>query len=228
MSNRTASRPALSPERIVVAAAAVADREGLHGVSMRTVGRELGVEAMSLYHHVAGKEALLDRLADWLMSQVEHPAPDGDWRGGLHARAHSSRAVLGAHPWGTSLLESRRTPGVALLAGLEAVQAALRAGGFSVRLAAHAFSVLDAYVYGFVATEQQLPFEPGGDAEAMIEEMGASLQQFPALAEVAAEPVTGKDYAYGDEFAWGLELVLEGFATRLAAERAAGPAPDSR
>ncbi|GEK81059.1 TetR/AcrR family transcriptional regulator C-terminal domain-containing protein [Agrococcus baldri] len=219
--------PALTPERVVVAAAAVADRAGLHGVSMRSVGRELGVEAMSLYHHVAGKESLLDLLADWLMAQIDPPPADGDWRAGLHARAHSSRAALGAHPWGLSLLESRRTPGLSLLAGHDAVLAALRAGGFSVRLAAHAFSVLDAYVYGFVGTEQQLPFEPGDGADAMIQEMDESLTRFPALAELAAELVTGKDYAYGDEFEWGLELVLDGLAARLADERAAS-APDSR
>lgn len=204
---------------------------------MRSVGRELGVEAMSLYHHVAGKEPLLDRLADWLMAQVEHPSPDGDWRRGLHARAHSSRTVLRAHPWGAALLESRRSPGIALLEGHEAVLAALRAGGFSVRLAAHAYSVLDAYVYGFVGTEQQLPFEPGSGADAMIQEMEQSLAAFPALAELAAELVTGKDYAYGDEFEWGLTLVLDGFAARLAEEGAAedaaaaaapAAAPDSR
>lgn len=226
--NRAAAKPALSPERIVEAAAAVADRGGLHGVSMRSVGRELGVEAMSLYHHVEGKEALLDRLADWLMSQIEHPAPGVDWRAGLHTRAHSARAVLGAHPWGTSLLESRRSPGLPLLEGHEAVQAALRAGGFSVRLAAHAFSVLDAYVYGFVGSEQQLPFEPGDGADAMIQEMEQSLERFPALSELVAELVTGKDYAYGDEFEWGLELVLDGFSAKLAEERAATRPPDSR
>lgn len=224
MPKQAAAKPALSAPRIVAAAAAVADREGLAGVSMRSVGRELGVEAMSLYHHVAGKEALLDLLADWLMSQVEHPAPDGDWRGGLRTRAHSSRTVLSAHPWGTSLLESRRSPGFALLVGHEAVQAALRAGGFSVRLAAHAFSVLDAYVYGFVGSEQQLPFEPGG-AQEMMGELAPMLERFPALTELVAELVVGKDYAYGDEFEWGLELVLDGFAAKLAEERGA---PDSR
>ena len=161
MTKRSAAKPGLTVERIVEAAAAVADREGLPGVSMRSVGRELGVEAMSLYHHVEAKEALLDHLADWLMAQIEHPVPDGEWRTGLGARARSSRALLAAHPWGSSLLESRRSPGPAVLAGHEAVLAALRAGGFSVRLAGHAFSVLDAYVYGFVGTEQQLPFEPG-------------------------------------------------------------------
>ncbi|MCH1882384.1 TetR/AcrR family transcriptional regulator C-terminal domain-containing protein [Agrococcus sp. ARC_14] len=217
---KAAVKQSLSADRIVVAAAAVADRDGLVGVSMRSVGRELGVEAMSLYHHVAGKEALLDLLADWLMAQIEAPTADGDWRAGLHARAHSSRAALGAHPWGLSLLESRRSPGLALLRGHEAVQAALRAGGFSVRLAAHAFSVLDAYVSGFVGAEQQLPFEPGG-ADEMIEEMQLPAEQFPALAELVAELVTGKDYRYADEFEWGLELVLDGFATKLAEERAA-------
>ncbi|WP_405217654.1 TetR/AcrR family transcriptional regulator [Agrococcus sp. Ld7] len=219
MTKRSAAKPGLTVERIVEAAAAVADREGLLGVSMRSVGRELGVEAMSLYHHVEAKEALLDHLADWLMAQIEHPAPDGEWRTGLATRARSSRALLRSHPWGSSLLESRRTPGPAVLAGHEAVLAALRAGGFSVRLAGHVFSVLDAYVYGFVGTEQQLPFEPGA-ADAMIEQLQLPADRFPAMAAFVAELVIGKDYDYGDEFEWGLELVLDGFAVRLDEERA--------
>lgn len=218
MPEAAAAKPGLSVERIVEAAAAVADRAGLHGVSMRSVGRELGVEAMSLYHHVADKEALLDRLADWLMAQIEHPRRDGEWRTGLRTRAHSARAVLGAHPWGTGLLESRATPGLPLLEGHEAVLATLRANGFSVALAGHAFSVLDAYVYGFVGSEQQLPFAPG-EAEAQIDRMQIPADRFPAMAEFVAELVAGRDYRYGDEFEWGLELLLDGLAARLEDER---------
>lgn len=227
MSADAQMRGRLSAERVVVAAAAVADRAGLDGVSMRSVGKELGVEAMSLYHHVAGKEALLDGLAGWLMAQIEAPSADGDWRAELAARSHSARAVLGAHPWGLSLLESRRSPGPELLQGHEAVLACLRAGGFSVRLAAHAFAVLDAYVYGFVLAEQQLPFAPG-EADGMLEEMAIPVDRFPALGEFASELIVGKDYAFGDEFAWGLELVLDGLAARLAEEGGAPRPPASR
>ncbi len=221
------ARGRLSAERVVAAAAAVADRSGLAGVTMRSVGRELGVEAMSLYHHVGGKEELLDRLAGWLMAQIHAPDADGAWRAGLAARSHSARAVLGAHPWGLSLLESRRSPGAELLQGHEAVLACLRAGGFSVRLAGHAFAVLDAYVYGFVLAEQQLPFAPG-EADGVLEEMAIPVDRFPALGEFASELIVGKDYAFGDEFAWGLELVLDGLEARLAEERGSARAPGPR
>jgi AcrR family transcriptional regulator len=211
-----ASRPGLTVERVVGAAAAVADREGLHGVSMRRVGRELGVEAMSLYHHVASKEALLDALGDWLMMQVARPPVEAAWREGIRIRCNSLRAVMREHPWGSAIVESRRAPGVALLGHLEAVLDCLHRGGFPVQLAAHAFSVLDAYVYGFVLTEQSLPFEPGGGVDDLAEEMALPADAFPRMAAFIEEVIVGRSYDYGDEFAYGLELVLDGLEARLA------------
>jgi hypothetical protein len=95
----------------------------------------------------------------------------------------------------------------------------LRRNGFPVALAAHAFSVLDAYVYGFVLTELHLPFAPGEDAEQFVDTLGLPADTYPHLAELVAEQVRGRDYAYGDEFADGLELILDGIAERLAAGR---------
>lgn len=213
---RPAARPGLTAERVVQAAAAVADREGLHGVSMRRVGRELGVEAMSLYHHVASKDALLDALGDWLMERVERPPADVAWREGIRVRCHSLRAVMREHPWGPAIVESRRAPGLALLGHLEAVLDCLHRGGFQVQLAAHAFSVLDAYVYGFVLTEQSLPFEPGGGVDALAEEMAVPADVFPRMAAFIEQAIVGRSYDYGDEFAYGLELVLDGLESRLA------------
>lgn len=212
-----ADREPLSEARIVAAASAVADRAGLAGLSMRTVGRELGVEAMSLYHHVAGKEALLDALVDRLVSGIRHPDPALPWREALAERCRSMRSVLGAHPWGLGLIESRRSPGPALMLHHETVIACLRGAGFPVRLAAHAFSVLDAYVFGFVTTEQHLPFEAGESAEAVVAEMAVPRDRFPHLAEMAEVLVAGRDYAYGEEFEWGLALILDGLERRLEA-----------
>jgi AcrR family transcriptional regulator len=213
-------RPGLTTERIVEAAAAVADREGLHGVSMRRVGREFGVEAMSLYHHVAGKDALLDALGDWLMQRVERPPVDAGWRAGMRARCASLREVMREHPWGPAIVESRRAPGMALLGHLEAVLECLHRGGFPVQLAAHAFSVLDAYVYGFVLTEQSLPFEPGGGVDELADELALPADDFPRMAALIEQAIVGRSYDYGDEFEYGLELVLDGLESRLAA---AGP-----
>ena len=141
---------------------------GSVGVSMRSVGRELEVEAMSLYHHVASKDALLDGLADWVFERIDTPSASGAWRTEMERRAHSARTVLAAHPWGLGLIESRRSPGPATLHHHDAVIGCLRAAGFTVALAAHAFSVLDAYVYGFVLTEVNLPFQPGESAEDFV------------------------------------------------------------
>lgn len=212
------ARPALSRERIVTAAVAVADHGGLAGVSMRSVGRELGVEAMSLYHHLSGKEELLDALADWAFAAIRLPVVGQPWRAEVAARTSSAREVLRAHPWSLGLLESRRNPGLAVLRHHDAMLGCLRAGGFSVTLAAHAFSVLDAYVYGFVLTELNLPMEPGEDTADFAGELGLLTSDFPHLVEMIAEKVVGRDYAYADEFDYGLELILDGLAARLARE----------
>jgi AcrR family transcriptional regulator len=207
-------RNPLTRERIVDAAAAVADASGLDGVSMRNVGRELGVEAMSLYHHIAGKEQLLDELADWVFARIHLPSLDGEWRTAMSERAHSQRAVLGAHPWGLALVESRRTPGPAVLAHHNAVIGCLRRNGFSIQLAAHAFSVLDAYVYGFVLTEQRLPVEADETVEDFAAELALPVDEYPYMVEFVSELVMGRDYSYGDEFEPGLEHVLDGLAAR--------------
>lgn len=212
-------REPLSEERVVEAAARVADRGGLTAVSMRGVGKELGVEAMSLYHHVAGKEAMLDLLADWVFSLIELPAAGDGWREGMMRRARSAREVLGAHPWALGLIESRSAPGPALLLHHDAVIGCLRAGGFPVMLASHAFSVIDAYVYGFVLTEQTLPFDPAATASAgdFAAEVAPTIAEYPHLAELVGELTTGRDYVFADEFVYGLDVILDELGRRLAA-----------
>jgi AcrR family transcriptional regulator len=214
-----ADKPALSAERIVDAAAAVADAGGLAKVSMRSVGRELGVEAMSLYHHVAGKEALLDGLASWVFARIEPPAIDRPWRPAMTDRAHSARAALLAHPWGLGLIESRR-PGPALLDHHEAVLGNLRANGFPLPLAASAFSALDAYTYGFVLTEISLPFGADDGPEGFVGEIEHLIpaDRYPRMVEMMTEQVMRGGYAYGDEFVPGLDLILDGLERRLATE----------
>lgn len=214
-----APRRPLTPERIVEAAVAVADDGGLGAVSMRNVARALGVEAMSLYHHVANKDALLDALADRPYASIALPAATDPWRAAMAARATSARAVLLAHPWAVHLLESRRRPGPSLLAHHEAVLACLRTNGFSVALAAHAFSLLDAYVYGFVLSELTLPLRPDEPVAEFVAELGDAMDpaRYPHLVEMTAEHVARGSYRYADEFPEGLELILDGLAGRLAA-----------
>ena len=133
----------------------------------------------------------------------------------MRTRAASARAVLFAHPWALGLLESRRHPGPALLHHHDAVIGCLRDAGFPVRLAAHAYSVLDAYVYGFVLTELNLPMASGEEADELVAEMGLPTDAYPHLAEMMTEQVLGKSSSYGDEFDFGLSLILDGLGEKL-------------
>lgn len=204
-------RPPLSHERIVEAAVRVADRGGLVGVSMRNVGKELGVEAMSLYHHLAGKDALLDALANWIFTQIELPEPRAPWRPAMRARAASARHALAQHPWALGLIESRRSPGPALLRHHDRVLGSLRENGFTIELASHAFSAIDAYVHGFVLTELNLPFEADEGAEEFVESIRHLLpvDEYPHLVELITARVVGHGYDYADEFEFGLDLILD-------------------
>ena len=208
-------RAALTRDRIVLAAVRVADRSGLSGVSMRTVGRELGVEAMSLYHHIAGKDDLLDELADWIFTRISLPTAHQPWRQAMIDKAASTRSMLTQHSWALGLIESRRNPGPALLGHHDAVLGCLRGNGFPVALATHAFSAVDAYVFGFVLSELNLPMEPGESAEEFVKEIGLPTDTYPHLAEMLADQVIGQKFSYANEFDYGLDLILDGLEERL-------------
>lgn len=210
-------RAPLDAEQIVETAVMVADEEGLEQLSMRRLASELGVQAMSLYHHVPNKENLLDRMVDAVFAEIENPATDAPWRQAMGERAASAREALKRHRWATPLMESRENPGPATLGHHESVLRCLRAGGFSVALAAHAFSLLDAYIFGFVLQEQALPFENPEEARAVASVIGAQMgDAYPHMTEMMREHVLTGEYDYGDEFGYGLELILDGLAQRLS------------
>ncbi|MFI8830906.1 TetR/AcrR family transcriptional regulator [Streptomyces afghaniensis] len=205
------ARTPLSRERVIRTAMAVADEKGAAALTMRAIAGPLGVEAMSLYHHVAGREDILDGMVDAVFGEIELPPPDTDWRSALRHRADSARAVLLRHPWAVGLMDSRSQPGPATLRHHDAVIGTLRAGGFSVPMAAHAVSLIDSYLYGFVLQELSLPFR--GAAE-LDEVAGAILRDMPAdtyphLTELATEHVLKPGYDYAGEFAFGLTLILD-------------------
>jgi AcrR family transcriptional regulator len=207
----------VSRGRALAHAVVVADGEGIEAVTMRRLARELGVEAASLYHHVTGKDEILDGLVDLVSAEIELPSHTDDWRPAIRQRAHNTRAVLREHPWAVALMASRTTPGPATLRLLEAGIRCFREGGFSVQQAAHAISAVDSYVHGFVLQEVNLPFR---DEAGLAEMTGAILEQFPAadfpyLFELTIEHVLQPGYSYGQEFDVGLEVVLDGVAARL-------------
>lgn len=206
------SRGTLTRERIIAAASCVADERGLSAVSMRSVARQLGVEAMSLYHHVANKDALLAGLADWAFDQIGLPAPGTPWLVAMRSRAVSMRKVLSAHPWALVLLDAQASPGPSLMGHHDAVLGLLHGDGLDYRFASHAYSVLDSYVYGFVLTEQSLPFDADEAASDFV--AGLDLSAYPHLAAMAAEMIAGGVFVYADEFEDGLDLILDGLTRR--------------
>jgi AcrR family transcriptional regulator len=208
----TGTRPRLSRDRVLRAATGLADAEGIESLTMRRLGEELGVEAMSLYRHVANKVDLLDGMIDGVFAEIDLPSARTDWTTAMRQRAISVRAVMSRHPWATGLMESRTTPGPATLRHHDAVIGTLRGAGFSIALAAHAFSALDSYIYGFALQEASLPFDTAEEttelAQAILARM--SPDAYPHLTEMATEHVLQPGYDYGDEFEFGLDLILDG------------------
>ena len=210
----------LSYERIIDAAARVADQGGIGAVSMRSVGGELGVEAMSLYHYVASKEALLDALSEWVFSKIAIPANGVPWRQALWERAQSAREVLGAHSWGLGMMESRPNPGLSQLRHYDAMMGHLAGAGFSAQLATTAFASVDAFVFGFVLTETSLPLDGSPGAEQKLaESVGPDGNEFPHLSMMLAELFSSGTYSFSEEFSAGLTILLDGIEQRLAGER---------
>ena len=205
-------RAPLSRERVLGAALALADEGGDEVLSMRNLGKKLGVEAMSLYNHVANKEDVLDGLVDLVFAEIEVPAPgETDWATAMRRRATSVRDALNRHRWAVGLMEGRMNPGPASLRHHDAVMGCLREAGFPFRAAVHALSVMDAYIYGFALQEKNLPFESPDQVSEVMEIQRThvpDMDEYPYLVEVATE-MAEAGYDYTAEFAFGLELILD-------------------
>jgi AcrR family transcriptional regulator len=202
----------LSRERVLQAAVALADESGIEALSMRKLGEQLGVEAMSLYKHVANKDDLLDGMVDGVFAEIDLAPGERSWQAAMRRRAVSVRVVLKRHPWAVPLMQSRTNPGPSTLGHLDALIRILRGAGFSVVLTAHALSAVDAYVYGFAMQEKALPFDTEERSTEVIEHILAAMpaDQWPHLVEFSREHVLKPGYDYGQEFEWGLDLVLDG------------------
>jgi AcrR family transcriptional regulator len=212
-----AKRTPLTRERVLRGALAVADASGIAALTMRSLAVELGVKPMALYHHVKNKDEILDGVVDIVFSEIDLPPAELDWRPALRQRARSARNVLARHPWATPLMESRINAGPATLRHHDAVIGTMRRAGFSIPMTAHAYSLLDSYVYGFALQETGLPFKTPEEAAEMgrwfLEYFPA--KEYPYLAELTVKHVLREGYDYSKEFEFGLDLVLDGIEQAL-------------
>jgi AcrR family transcriptional regulator len=207
----------LSSDRVLEAAIRVADRGGVEAITMRRVAKELDVEAMSLYHHVPTKDAILDGVVDMVFAAIELPPGGcGDWRDAIRARAASARVVLSQHRWALGLMDSRRNPGPATLRHHDAVLGVLRSAGFTLPIAAHAVSLIDSYISGYVLQEASLPITTPED----VEEVAGSIlellppDQWPHLREMIVDHALQPGYDHTAEFDYGLDLILDALEAR--------------
>jgi AcrR family transcriptional regulator len=214
------SREPLSRERVLETAVALADRHGLDWLSMRKLAEELGVAAMTLYYYVPNKDELIDGMIDLVFAEIEPPSLELDWKEAMRRRALSTRAALNRHRWAVGNMEGRTNHGVSNLRLHDAVLGCLRAAGFSIEMTVHAYSVQDAYIYGFALQETDMSSETADDfaaeAQRQMTAYAEVLADFPHLVEVVGGHVAQAGYDYETEFLFGLDLILDGLDRRLA------------
>ena len=205
-------RAPLTRERVLAAALKLADAGGLEALSMRKLGQALGVEAMAVYYYFANKEQVLDGIVDLVFGEIELPVVGADWKVAMRQRAISVRDALLRHRWAIGLMESRTNPGPANLRRHDAVIGCLRAAGFDMAAVATAYSLLDAYIYGFALTKMNLPFEDTSDIVELSESMLAPFApgEYQNLADFITEHAMQPGYDFADEFEVGLDVILDG------------------
>jgi AcrR family transcriptional regulator len=207
----------LRRDRVLRAAMALADSGGLETLTMRKLGQELEVGPMALYRHVANKDDMVDGIVDLVYAEMDLPPIGADWKTAMRVRAISLRDALLRHRWAIGLMESRTNPGPANLQHHDAVIGSLRAGGFDMASVAHAYSLLDAYIYGFALTKMNLPFESTDDIVELSQTMlqPFPLNAYPNLADFITDHAMQPGYDFADEFEYGLDLILDGIERAL-------------
>ncbi len=213
----------LTAERVLDGALALADRIGLEAMTIRRLAEELGVKPMTIYHHLPSKDAIVDGMVERVFSEIDLPPEEMPWTEAIRVRCLSSRRVLNRHPWAAPLMESRTSPGPISLRHHEAVLACLRRGGLSWQLTAHAYAILDSYIFGFAFEEANLPATGGAELADLAQEMAAAFDPaaYPTLTAFTGEHVMQPGYSFGESFEFGLDLIIGGLE-RAAASDSAG------
>ncbi len=198
----------LSRERVLCAALRLADAEGIESLSMRKLAQELGVQAMSLYNHVANKDDMLDGIVDIVVSEIEVPGLETDWQTAMRRRAISAHGVLLRHPWATMPLVSRVNVGPAMLRYVNATLGCLCEAGFSLAMADQVWNAMDSHIYGFTLQELNFPFEAAEYSAAAAQGLVLiPVDKYPYLNRLTHDVIEGR-YDGLHDFEFGFELIL--------------------
>jgi len=224
--SRTRRRQPLSRERVLETALQLADQGGIDGLSMRKLGQALGVEAMAVYYHLANKEEVLDGIVDLVFAEIHLPVEGAPWKAEMRRRGTSMYDVLLRHRWAIGMMEARVQAGPANLRHHDAVIGNLQAAGFDSAMVAHAYSVLDGYIYGFALTKMSLPFETPEDVEEVTQRMMEPYPstEYPHLARFVSEHIMRPGYEFAEEFEYGLDLILDALEREVTAPGSASDA----
>jgi len=214
------TRPSLSRDHVLEGAVALADEIGIEALTIRKLATALGTKPMTIYHYVSSKEEIIDGMVERVFSEIERPPTEGDWLAALRQRCVSARAVLNRHPWAAPLMESRTSPGPENLSHHEAVLACLRRGGLSWQMTAHAYAIVDAFIYGFALQETSLPSQAEGEFVEAAQDIAADFdaESYPHLVGFTVEHVFQPGYEFGDTFEFGLDLILEALRAEASIE----------
>lgn len=204
-------RQSLSRDRVLQGAVALADEIGIEALTIRKLAEALDTKPMTIYHHVPSKEAIVDGMVEIVFSEIDRPPVDQEWKSAMRKRCVSARKVLKNHWWAPPLMESRTSPGPENLAHHEAVLACLRRGGLSLQMTAHAYAILDSFIYGFAFEEATLPTGDSGSFGEVAQDIAAvfDADAYPHLVEFSAMHVFQPGYDFGDSFEFGLDLIIE-------------------
>jgi AcrR family transcriptional regulator len=215
-------RAPLTRERVLRTALTIADEGGIESLSMRKLGQELGVEAMSLYHHVANKDDIIDGITETVLEEIEDPSWEGDWKAEIRRTAISSHEVFLRHRWACSLMMHRPRVSPARLGWMEALLRTLREAGFSADMTHHAYHALDSHITGFTLWQVNMPFETKAElvdlAEGFLREIPAD--EYPYIIEHAEQHLAPSSPDGATEFEFGLDLILDGLERLRDAEAA--------
>jgi AcrR family transcriptional regulator len=212
---RPEPRVPLSRERVLRTAIELADEGGIEALSMRKLGQRLGVEAMSLYNHVANKDDLQDGIVELVLGEIELPPDAADWKEAMRRTAISSHETFIRHRWACSAM--MRVPRVSplRLQWMEAVLRTLREAGFSADLTHHAYHALDSHITGFTLWQVSMPFDTREELVDLAEDVLREIptDEYPYFIEHAEQHLAPSSPDGKTEFEFGLDLILDGLET---------------